>query len=187
MALFPSRCSRPRGGISSPNTPWAAGTGTQSPILCRARAGARWDRAGSAWWGRSTRGSPAPRLLAQHPIIARLLKDVAVSRRLLMPPHGNWEPGDFHPPHPETERDFFELPSCSAPDAAAGARLRWERSQGWDVVPAGGKSSESAELKASVGDVSASSWRWDTQFLPAVTAGDTSHGAFGLQDGALCS
>lgn len=96
MALFPSRCSRPRGGISSPNTPWAVGTGTQSPILCRARAGARWDRAGSAWWGRSTRGSPAPRLLAQHPIIARLLKDVAVSRRLLMPPHGNWEPGDFH-------------------------------------------------------------------------------------------
>lgn len=47
------------------------------------------------------------------------------------------------------------------------------------VFPAGGKSSESAELKTSVHDVSASSWLLDTQLRSAVTPGETLREAFG--------
>lgn len=90
---------------------------------------------------------PTPWLLSQYPIIARPSEDVMMFRRLLMASHGNRGPGDFHPPHPgpRNRKGLF----CIPPRPAQQERgLLWEKLLVLRrVFLAGGKSSESAELK----------------------------------------
>lgn len=93
--------------------------------------------------GRSPTCLPTPWLLSRRPVIARTLKDVTAFRRLLMASHGNWEPCDFHPPHPGS-RNRKGL-SCLPPRLAQPRvypqepGLRWEQlTVLGHVFPAGG-------------------------------------------------
>lgn len=82
-------------------------------------------------------------------------------RRLLMASHVNRQPCDFHPPHPGAgnRRGFRRASPLLAPSQGSWQQrgLLWESSRCSVLVfPAGGRSSESAELKTSAPDVSAS-------------------------------